>query len=944
MRLMKWMTGVVLLMLLGVSNLSAATCSTVSCVTMHDTIPNFAGVPTIQSVASGPWSDPQTWSAGRLPGAGDVVRIEGSTTVQITDQNAVAATVGVAAGGLLTVAPTAQTRLTVGTLQVLPGGVLEIGSAVAPVNGSAQIVFLDQPLDLVTDPRQFGTGLVVIDGTVTTFGLPKTTFERTRTEPLAGATALEFAQPVQGWMTGDRLVVPDSKQVANPTSTYVYEGEEVVIASVAPDGLSVTLTTPLRFNHPGARTVAGVIDRFPHIGNLTRTVQLVSANPLGVRGHVLTTERADVSMEFTAFGNLGRTTTAPLDNTIVSATGAVTHVGTNHVGRYPLHIHHVYGSASRGEQFRVAGNAIYNDEPTPTQKWGITVHGSHYGTIEQNVVYNAAGWGIGTEDGSESYNRFTRNFVVKVRGIGGVESAEAGNGFWMRGPNNYLLGNVVANAWGNSTHAFDLWFVYLGNICVPWFPGADMTQCQTVNGNTLPLRQFEDNEAYGPSEMGLAIWWVGTSGGYQDFPVSRSVVKNFSVWHFKNYGVFLYPVNNLHFDGLTVRYHKQTLANVNDFSKGVFFSDYSASNLRITNCDVQGARNGIVVPQWARGVTQIDHCYLRNASNIVVSTIGAPGAMPNGATLPPRTLLVQDVQFAAIDTSIGSGQLPLDIKMAYTLWNGTSNLTKSDRTFVTNYNQVAGDDFQVFFSEQADTFIVPQSSGQLIGAPVAGLTNAQTWATYGLAIGGEVATGAVPRTRIKGLVRPLSLPIPDVLPTLAAAPVITPVVLSVSGTMAFADGQPKPVTVTSTPTVTGIQVTYNGGTLAPSAPGTYTVVATLDAPGYTAQSVTTELFIAGLPVLGAWSLPLPSNTDIVLGDSLQPVHVGIGQSVILSVLPSVGVLTYQWQKNNRNITGAISSTYGVPAVGALDAGATFRCVMTSSAGTFASGEAQIVIP
>jgi hypothetical protein len=59
--------------------------------------------------------------------------------------------------------------------------------------------------------------------------------------------------------------------------------------------------------------------------------------------------------------------------------------------------------------------------------------------------------------------------------------------------------------------------------------------------------------------------------------------------------------------------------------------------------------------------------------------------------------------------------------------------------FVTNYNGVAGANYQIFYEAQAPSFVVPVSSSQLVGSPIAGLTNLQTWAQYGIAIGGAVA-------------------------------------------------------------------------------------------------------------------------------------------------------------------------------------------------------------
>ena len=65
------------------------------------------------------------------------------------------------------------------------------------------------------------------------------------------------------------------------------------------------------------------------------------------------------------------------------------------------------------------------------------------------------------------------------------------------------------------------------------------------------------------------------------------------------------------------------------------------------------------------------------------------------------------------------------------LATGTCAVTTLDQVFVENYNGVSGDDFQVFYTQQAANFVVPQTvtnsdgTHRILGAPVAGLTNAQ---------------------------------------------------------------------------------------------------------------------------------------------------------------------------------------------------------------------------
>src|SRR5208282_1565812 len=49
--------------------------------TAFGAIPDFGASPTIKSVASGAWSNPNTWSLDRVPATGDIVDISPNTTV-----------------------------------------------------------------------------------------------------------------------------------------------------------------------------------------------------------------------------------------------------------------------------------------------------------------------------------------------------------------------------------------------------------------------------------------------------------------------------------------------------------------------------------------------------------------------------------------------------------------------------------------------------------------------------------------------------------------------------------------------------------------------------------------------------------------------------------------------------------------------------------------------
>jgi hypothetical protein len=352
--------------------------------TAHDHIPDFSANFTLSSASNGPWSSANIWSPSRLPVPGDIVRIRHTVTYDSTTGDA--DVIGIDAGGMLRFSTAQSTRLHVGTLLVLPNGTLEVGTSANPIPASftAEIIIQNKALSPSADPDQFGTGLLSIDGKVTMFGAIKTpTFVRTAAEPRAGQTVIQLERAVSGWRVGDRLFIPDSRQVDENNkfnSNYVLQIDEVTVQSVSADGRSITVSPALRYDHRGARDANGTptvlndgTKFLPHVGNLTRNVIVRSESPSGTRGHTLFTQRSDVEIYYAQFQDLGRTRATALDSS------------TNHIGRYPLHIHHLWGplnALNTGHQFGIVGNAV-ND----SLKWPIAVHGSQKPLVSSAPPY-----------------------------------------------------------------------------------------------------------------------------------------------------------------------------------------------------------------------------------------------------------------------------------------------------------------------------------------------------------------------------------------------------------------------------------------------------------------------------------------------------------------------------------------------------------------------------
>src|SRR5262249_40989246 len=108
----------------------------------------------------------------------------------------------------------------------------------------------------------------------------------------------------------------------------------------------------------------------------------------------------------------------------------------------------------------------------------------------------------------------------------------------------------------------------------------------------------------------------------------------------------------------------------------------------------------------------------------------------------------------------GSFDPPANIQMQ--LYGKSVALTQPSTVKVLSFNQVPGANFQVFYREQANNYVLPgidnaalSGTGEYtVGRPQAGLTNYQNWNQYGLAFAGGLAPADASawRSDINGLV------------------------------------------------------------------------------------------------------------------------------------------------------------------------------------------------
>ena len=672
-------------------------------------VPYFCANPTVASAATGAWSDPGTWSTGKVPGANDKIKIVLGHTVTL-DLASDQALDCIEVDGLLRFDTRKDTRIKVGNLTVMDSGRLEVGTEANPVspNVTAEIVIADRPIDRTIDPGQIGTGIEGL-GRITMHGSVKTpTFARLAEEPRAGAATLVIDQPAAGWKPGDRLVIPDTRQLRGSERGSNYRPEDEKVSIVSTSANQITLAAPLRYDHKGARNADGKLEFLPHVGNVSRNVVVRSENPQGTRGHMIFMSRADVDLRYVEVRDMGRTRMGVLDNSEVDAAGRLIRFGTNQIGRYAIHFHHDFGPSAtpaNGYHFTLIGNAV---DGAP--KWGITVHNTHYGLVRDNVVYNTHGAGIVTEDGTESFNVFDHNFALRSEGSGDFaprsgyggaapDPGGEGAGFWFRGPNNYIRNNVAANA---DAFGFGLAAGSLDVVQIPAFKGADTSRrAETVALDTTgaAVLEFRDNEAYGAMQAGVAWGWNGT-------------ISNLRVWHTSRHGLAGTPADQLVVDRITIRGDKSILASQVENPAGIWLSNYTAKTILLKNADVQGMRTGISSPFYqgfrqaepgrGDGSVAVEHGYFRDYIGVSIATAYTVSAEAGAAI---KKALVRDSVFEALDVPADPLNPPAAISMNHGMAANDSD--PRDPIVVKNYNNKPGDDFKVYYSREAPPRVSP---------------------------------------------------------------------------------------------------------------------------------------------------------------------------------------------------------------------------------------------
>jgi len=493
-----------------------------------------ADPPVVRSAKSGPWSAAATWDGGNVPATGSRVLIRAGHRVEY-DVKSEAVIRGVNVAGTLAFAPDRDTLLNVGLVKIQPGDEYSEDGFDCDAHVAAPDPAKPQPALLVGTPDRpiiagksavirlhFVAGMdkdscpavVCCAGRWDSHGAPLSRgWLKLGATAKTGDTAVTLAEPVAGWRVGDRVILTGT-QTHGPTKTESTT-EERTIAAI--DGTKLTLDTPLTMTHLGDGDYRG------EVANLSRNVVVESADPAGVRGHTMYHRGSAGTLAHTEFRHLGK---------------------KGVLGRYSVH-YHLCRDTMRGSSF--VGNSVWDSD----NRW-VTIHGTDYLVVKDNVGYKSAGHGYFLEDGTEVYNVIDRNLAVGATAAKRLPKQvlpfdnNEGAGFWWTCSLNSFTRNVAAEC-GQYGFRYEATPTSALKLNFPIRTAAG--ERVPTDPRTLPFVRFDDNEVH--TSHGLYGVNLG-EGVARVGPDARHpfVVRNLKIWDV-HYG-FRPQVPNLLVENLTL--------------------------------------------------------------------------------------------------------------------------------------------------------------------------------------------------------------------------------------------------------------------------------------------------------------------------------------------------------------------------------------------------------
>src|SRR5712691_6462224 len=425
------------------------------------------------------WSDAATWPDKKVPGKDAVVTIgrDMDVVLDVTPPALHGLTINVK----LSFADNKDLELT--TEWIMVHGELEIGTEAKPHTRIATITLTDNVKD-----EDFGgmggkdrsdRGIMLMGGTLNLHGTEKNSWTKLVKTAAVGSNTIEVLD-AGDWKKGEQIVLAS-------TDFDPHQAEERIIAGIS--GKVITLDKKLEYMHFGKITFD--VDERGEVGMLSRNI-LIQASPDADKtlfgGHIMAMSGSKMFVEGVELNRMGQ---------------------NMHLARYPIHWH-LIGDAQ--------GQYIKNSAIHDTYSRCVTVHGTNYVDVENNVTYNNIGHCFFLEDGVEHGNQFVHNLGILTKchpdapcvptnlapfGPGGgqnfdtagqnakdilIPSDNTASTFWMTNPDNIYGDNVAA---GSDSTGF--WFA------LPEHPTGKF-EGTAISAKTWPrrtrVREFKRNTAH----------------------------------------------------------------------------------------------------------------------------------------------------------------------------------------------------------------------------------------------------------------------------------------------------------------------------------------------------------------------------------------------------------------------------------------------------------------
>jgi hypothetical protein len=237
---------------------------------------------------------------------------------------------------------------------------------------------------------------------------------------------------------------------------------------------------------------------------------------------------------------------------------------------------------------------------------------------------------------------------------------------------------------------------------IPAFKGADTSRdAETITLDTTdaPVLEFNNNEAYGAMQAGVAWGWNGT-------------IANLRAWHTSRHGVTAMPTDKLSLNKVTVRGDASLLARQVESPAGIWLSNYILKTVVVRDADVQGMRTGISSPFYqgfrdaepgrGDGSVSVEGGYFQNYIGIVIATVYSASAEAGAAV---KKAAVRNAIFESLKVPADPLNPPAAISMNFRM--APADPEPRDPIAVYNFNNKPGDNFRVYYSLEAPERAAP---------------------------------------------------------------------------------------------------------------------------------------------------------------------------------------------------------------------------------------------